>query len=305
VNSYQVSIVTKIAKVLIFIFALSYMAYKINSQTFDLGKLSNVQFFQSNYLFVALLLLPLNWSLEAIKWQNLILKIEKISFKSSLIAILTGLSLSFFTPFNIGTYLGRVWQLQSKKRYEVFGSLLLSSFLQSIFTFGFGAIAVLIYLPNQYWQLNSKYTFTLLFVGILILFLAIYFIKKHPKYYRFVSILEKYTVKEITYLLAISGLRYLVFCTQFVLVLLAWKVNLKLSVLFTSVSMSFALKSSLPTLNFLSDLGIRESAAVYTFGFYTAELESVLMASLSLWLINIVLPSLVGSFFLYKAKLKN
>lgn len=284
------------------------MVYKINSQTFNLEKLAEIQFFQSNYFIFALVLLPLNWSLEAIKWQNLVQKIEKITFSSSLIAILTGLSLSFFTPFNIGTYLGRVWQLQSKKRYEVFGSLLLSSFLQSFFTFGIGTIALLFFLPfqNQYLKpfLGSFFIGILVLIGIFIFFKKQFtFLKKYPKYYRFIAILENYTKTEILYLLAISGFRYAVFCTQFVLVLLAWQVDLGINKLFAAVSMSFALKSSLPTLNFLSDLGIRESAAVYIFGFYTSEIDTVLLASLSLWLINIVLPSLIGLLFLPKAKL--
>jgi hypothetical protein len=53
----------------------------------------------------------------------------------------------------------------------------------------------------------------------------------------------------------------------------------------------------------LSDLGVRELSAMYVFGLLGQERLQVLSASLSLWLLNIVVPSAIGLFFVLRLKL--
>ena len=56
----------------------------------------------------------------------------------------------------------------------------------------------------------------------------------------------------------------------------------------------FLAKSVLPTINFLSDLGIREYAAVTFFEKFNVPLVPTLSASLTLWILNILIPTLGG-----------
>ncbi|MES2732218.1 MAG: UPF0104 family protein, partial [Bacteroidota bacterium] len=56
--------------------------------------------------------------------------------------------------------------------------------------------------------------------------------------------------------------------------------------------------------HFLSDLGVREFSALYIFEFYHASLSAVLAATLSLWLLNILLPALSGSALVWRLKIR-
>ena len=49
-------------------------------------------------LAVIILMMFLNWFLEALKWRFLISKIEQISIKRSIRAIFSGITVSAFTP---------------------------------------------------------------------------------------------------------------------------------------------------------------------------------------------------------------
>ena len=51
----------------------------------------------------------LNWLVEALKWRYMISKIENISIMTAYRAVLTGITVSTFTPNRIGEYGGRVF----------------------------------------------------------------------------------------------------------------------------------------------------------------------------------------------------
>ena len=57
---------------------------------------------------------------------------------------------------------------------------------------------------------------------------------------------------------------------------------------------TFLLKSLVPSLNALADVGVRELSATHLFGLLGQSALPVLSASLSLWVLNIALPSAAG-----------
>jgi hypothetical protein len=59
-------------------------------------------------LGIVVLLMIVNWGIEARKWQYLIAPIYSISFARAFKAILSGVSFSVTMPNRIGEYLGRV-----------------------------------------------------------------------------------------------------------------------------------------------------------------------------------------------------
>ena len=68
------------------------------------------------------------------------------------------------------------------------------------------------------------------------------------------------------------------------------------------MSGTFFLKSVVPSVSLLSDLGMRELSAMYLFGLLGQERLQVLSASLGLWLLNIAVPSAVGLFFVLRLR---
>ena len=66
-------------------------------------------------------------------------------------------------------------------------------------------------------------------------------------------------------------------------------------------SLTFLAMSIIPTIA-LTELGVRGSVAVYFFGFITSMHLAVVLASFSLWAINLVIPALIGLLFVYQLK---
>jgi hypothetical protein len=62
------------------------------------------------------------------------------------------------------------------------------------------------------------------------------------------------------------------------------------------------LKSLIPSLNALADVGVRELSATHLFGLLKQPALPVLSASLSLWVLNIALPSAAGLLFVLRLK---
>ena len=97
-------------------------------------------------LLLVFLLLFANWSLEAMKWQVLVSKFEKLSFIDALKGVLTGLSMAFITPHSVGDMAGRVLHLNHNRRSEAVGAILLGRIIQSLTTYFFGFFGVLVIL---------------------------------------------------------------------------------------------------------------------------------------------------------------
>ena len=91
-------------------------------------------------LVVIVLMMFLNWFLEALKWQFLISKIEKISIKRSIRAIFSGITVSSFTPNRIGEYGGRVFCLEKADRIQAVLITVIGSRAQLVTTIIFGCI---------------------------------------------------------------------------------------------------------------------------------------------------------------------
>lgn len=65
-------------------------------------------------LVVVILLVPANWSLEALKWKYAISKLENISFWKAIKGVLTGLTVSTVSPNRVGEFFGRLFYLEKK-----------------------------------------------------------------------------------------------------------------------------------------------------------------------------------------------
>jgi hypothetical protein len=59
----------------------------------------------------------------------------------------------------------------------------------------------------------------------------------------------------------------------------------------------FLVQSIIPTIA-IAEIGIRGSVAVYFFSYLNLNPVSVISTTISLWLINLVIPALIGTFFI-------
>ena len=106
--------------------------------------------------------------------------------------------------------------------------------------------------------------------------------------------------------LGMSLLRYLVFSTQFYLFLRAFDVQLTLGEAMMLIPVIYLVTTSIPTIA-LSELGVRGSVSVFFIGvFMSSDFMGVrdiqlrvFAASTCIWIINIALPALIGTSFVY------
>ncbi|WP_345162837.1 lysylphosphatidylglycerol synthase domain-containing protein [Nibribacter koreensis] len=265
---------------------------------------------------LAVILLPINWGFEALKWQFLSKKIEKISFLKAYRAVLAGLTLGFVTPNRVGDYAGRILTMHQKNRVDAIGAILLGRLCQLFATVLVGSAALAYFFYSYYMPLATPVGISIAF-GLLLLngwMLALLFsfhwaiavLEKVPVLKRWVhyfAVIGEYTPEELNKMILLSGMRYAVFMGQFIALLWAFGVNLSIDQYIWGVAGTFLLKSLVPSINALADIGMRELSAMHFFGLMGQDPLLVLGASLSLWALNIALPSVVGLLFVLPLKL--
>lgn len=100
--------------------------------------------------------------------------------------------------------------------------------------------------------------------------------------------------------MAFSFVRYLIFTAQYVIMLYVFSENFDLlnSVIFVPVS--FIMNSIIPSIT-LAELGVGEMVELKLSEIYDD--VAVVLSTLSLWIINILIPSIVGALIILTAKL--
>ena len=274
-----------------------------------------------NYIIVivVVLMMFLNWFLEALKWRFLIAKIEKVSIKRSLRAIFSGITVSAFTPNRVGEYGGRVFCLEKADRIQAVLITVIGSMAQLLTTIIFGSIGLL-YLPTYQSDFSlffDKVSFAypvlafiliLLNVLLILLFLnvsvltsvltKISFLKKFEKYN---GVFSFYSFEELLKVLGYSVARYVVFTTQFFILLQLFDVQiLYADAIILIMSMLFVI-SVIPTIA-ITEIGVRGSVALFLFGLVSANTVGILSATFVLWIINLLIPSLIGVVFIFTLK---
>ncbi|MDI9881830.1 lysylphosphatidylglycerol synthase domain-containing protein [Flectobacillus longus] len=255
------------------------------------------------YFWIVLLtLMGLNWTLESLKWQTLLQNIEPISTVQAFKSVLTGLALGMLLPSGTGDVAGRIINL--KKKTEGIGAGIISGVIQTIVTISFGYFG-LIYIVQKFGLKNSLESYLILgipTVGTVVLGIGWYIGKqKLIKNQRIQQVLEAiYTLRKKQWgsLFAIGIMRHLVFILQFCLLFNWAGVKLPFVDTLAVVNSVFLAKTIIPALNFVSDLGVRELSAIYFMRHYAVDINQVITATFSLWLLNIGIPVLIGSIWI-------
>jgi hypothetical protein len=267
-------------------------------------------------LVMAAILIPVNWGFEAWKWHLLGQKIERMSFLRAYRSVMVGLTLGFITPNRLGDYAGRVLELKSRQRLEAIGAIFIGRFCQLVATILAGSVGLLYFMLRFYWShypaVCLSFIFLLLSLNAAVLLLlynaramvaVVAVIRPLRQFVPYIAIMSSYTPAEVSRLLLLSLGRYMVFLLQFILLLVLFEVQLSPVEYVCGVSGTFFLKSVVPSVSLLSDLGVRELSAMYLFGLLGQVRLQVLSASLSLWLLNIAVPSTLGLVFVLRLRL--
>ncbi len=310
-----------IIKILIALFAYLYIAWKlVEYSSLTNGFTLNYHFKQGDFiLFVfAVLLMPLNWYFEAVKWQKLVKNFTKIDFIHSFKAVLAGISTGIFTPNRIGEFAGRPYFTDKKKITSGVFASFAGSLSQSLITVLMGVWALNLYLlsSQNHFFTDTKYLLIVLSFALLLLSLFAYlffhlevftglirylsFLKKYEAELLFLS---NYSKKELFQILLFSFFRYLIFFGQFYILLRVFGVDIRLFEAFIAIPLVYLFLFSIPTVAF-SELGIRGSLSLFFIGFYSLNYPGIIMASIVLWILNLAVPAVTGTIIILFEKYK-
>lgn len=270
---------------------------------------------------VVFLLMLLNWSVEAWKWQLLVQRVQPISWMRSFKATLTGLTFAFFTPNRMGEYVGRVVYIQEGKRITAASLTLVSSMAQISVTLLFGMCGMLLLKGNLIAYMQGVpsadlWIDVLILLTLFSLVVLTFFYFRLPFFFHWigkipwlervniiVKFLQSFGPGLLSGIWFLSVARYLVFIAQYYLLFEIFNVRLELWQVFWSVSIVFLVLAIVPTIAFLTDLGIRWKTSLDILQMFSTNAVGILATSLTVWIINLVLPALAGSLLLLNIRI--
>ena len=305
---FQNKLLNAILKILI-LSGLLYVLYRqlFGNEKMEIAYKHFMLNFHGNYflLFCVIFLMMINWSIEAIKWKLLIDKLHPISWLDAIEGILFGVTFSLFTPSRIGEFGGRVFALDTDRK-EAIVSTILGSLAQIVVNLSLGALGLLFYIL-YFEKIDTYLTFAFIFIYVLMV-LAIHFcfynldvvstkFSHFPflkKVYKYLHIIDLYSYKDFLWLEILSGLRYLVYCLQFVLLLKFFGFQLTFSSAMILVSAIFFVQTINPFNIALIDFGFRGNVAAYFLAAFTVNPITIIAATITLWVINLIIPAIIG-----------
>ena len=241
----------------------------------------------------------LNRFLEILKWQNLVKTIKTISISEATKQVLAALTLGIFTPVGVGEYAGKALYYDKKSTKKIIFLNLICNGIQIVATVFFGAIGLLI-LGFGFWVLG-------LIVAFIILFLVSFLTQKIKiKGYSIEDFLVR--IKEIPKdihqrNILLGFCRYLVFSHQYYFLFLGFDVDVDYFSMMATITTVYFLASIVPSFQFL-DFALKGSLSIYFFGLLGVNEWVVVFVTTLMWFLNIVLPALIGGFYVLNFRLK-
>ncbi len=273
----------------------------------------------NGYVFAIVLLLAIaNLYLQFLKWKYL-LKCELSDIDNSAVfkSLLIGFSAGSFTPARVGEYFLRKMVLKDLSLGNVITltfidklmMLINLTFWGSLLSFGM----MLFYYQVDVFIVASLFIlFTIFFTGLFVLIYSSRFYEylkniknrfriKIPFVKPLIEPLSNLDNKIISKLLFIGFLNYLVIIIEFALIVFSHDQSFLIQYLLLASVMIMFTKTLIPSIT-LGEIGIRESAAIYFFGLFGCPKSIAFNSSLILFGLNILIPSLVGLYFLITLK---
>jgi hypothetical protein len=295
--------------------ALAYLAYKFNDyhqQNYGQLFIDILSKGNSEVFILAILLIPLNYGLEAKKWQILLSPLQKVGLLNAFKSILAGTTISIFTPNRTGEVIGKVVYLDLQEKMKAALLNFSGSMAQMICTSLAGLWGTIIYLKfYSFKDIDLPATEVIYGLAIICSVLAFLIYFNQQKFFTWIS--KKKWAKKVyisftnkqqfksslqVKVLAISILRYLVFSSQLVLLLNFCGIYASFFQLFLLCTIFFLVIWFLPSFA-LTELGVRGSVAVMLFQNVSENISGALLAVVLLWIINVALPALIGCVYVF------
>lgn len=269
---------------------------KLDWKSFNIIFQKNIS--SAQLLFIVFLSF-LNRFLEILKWQNLVQSFKYISIAIASKQVLAALTAGIFTPNGVGEYAGKALYFDKTERKKIIFLNLICNGVQMLLSVFFGILG-LFFLGFTTWGLLA--------VGLIMVFSALVMVLKKIKIKGFSMQLLLQKINAIptnihhkNILLAVA--RYFTFSHQYYFLFVVFGVQLPYFTLMATVAAVYFIASSLPTFQ-VFDFAIKGGVAVFFFSLLAVNEWIVVFISTIMWFLNVVIPVVIGSYFVIKFKPK-
>jgi len=300
------------AKIVIALGLIIYLIYAVNFRDI----LNAIEQANVYLIATAFILSFVNIYLQFYKWKmtaNVILQ-ENLNSKIWL-SLFYGFSAGVFTPARIGEYFGRAIVFKNHSLSRVTLATLLDKFFILLIVAFFGSISSILFIHYHY---HVTFYLTIgLFILVFTLFYLFFWmiinerfwnniffsklrdsIKLHWLFEK-IKVFRKLDKKYAAKMFLVSFLFYLCFLVQYALLVSAFSNHNQFwDYLWAGNLMMFA-KTIIPPVS-LGELGIREGASVFFITQFGESASTGFNASIFLFFINVLIPSLIGLTLLLK-----
>jgi hypothetical protein len=242
-----------------------------------------------------------NWIVEITKWNFLANQIKPISFQEASMQSLASHAFSLVTPNRIGEYGAKALFYQKSDWKKVVLQNFIGNFYQLLVTIIIGSAGIFYV---RYYVDNSELEkiYNLIILGSLLFGFVLLFRHRLPFLKKWLGPnLTEVHIKDDGLVLLLSLLRYLVFSHQFYFLILVFDVKITYFMCMSSITAMYFISSVIPMLS-VFDFVVKGSVAVFVFSFLHVSPLIVLSITTLMWLLNFVLPAVVGSYFVLKFK---
>jgi hypothetical protein len=268
------------------------------------------------YLVLVLLLVPVNWGLEAWKWKLSIQPVYPLRFLPAFKAVLSGVSFSVTMPNRVGEYLGRIVYLPDGNRLKTISVSLMGSMSQLLITLIAGTIGFMVlesYLLHAGMLSPILYRFLLTGLIILVLILTLFYFNisalerlmerwwKNNKYLYLIQSLHWFDMQLLCRLLLLSLVRYGVFLTQYLLLFQLFEVQVPLALEVHTMGLIFLTLAIIPSIA-LVEVVLRGEVSLSLLGLFSGNSLGIGLTSITVWVINLILPAIIGSLLILNVK---
>ncbi len=267
-------------------------------------------------LVAVILLMVVNWSIEAVKWKISVKPIQQVSFLKAFRAVLSGVSFSVSTPNRVGEYLGRVLYMDEGNRLKTISITIVGSISQLIITLLMGCIGLILLrtavesnqLLSPIWMKVILYGTIAVLSGLILFYFRlswiIKWVDKLPGSNRFaylVRALEDFDAGLLFKLVLLSALRFVVFIVQYYLLFHLFAVEISWWNCLWSVSLTFFVLAVIPSFA-IADIGLRGEVGIRLIGIFATNQLGILFTTITIWFVNLIVPAIIGSLLLLGIK---
>ena len=258
--------------------------------------------------FICLLLIPLNWGIEAYKWKLITAPVQWVSYKTATKSVYAGVCLGNLAPGRATEFLAKIIFFKIENRPRITVLHFVGGMFQLSITIICGFIA-LTYMLRDFSADSAWMTWVTSTIGILLILLLIICIYRINDLLNFISrkiskqsqvedFNYKFTANALIKLFGFSALRYAVFFLQFLLLILLFHRNLSSSI-FPEIALYFLITTTIPMISVL-EAAIRAAIALVVFKDSGISNSALALSSLLIWLVNIIIPSIFGYIVLLR-----